>query len=290
MKFFRNLFRGETGNPGPPGPQGIQGPPGQARSPMAQEYQRRAEAWQHRAEHYRSRMEYFRDRVNKAIRVFRKMQEERDFLQRQCNNVAQERDVARQERDAACERAKTWYNEVDRLKGVVDRLQKVAEKQQREINQLEFSKEYFENETKKLRAATPAQERYAAQNELELLRLIRTSQGQAITKLRLARDYANQCFNEACAERDAASKRANCWREDYNRVEQERDAARKQAREYFERLVTIERVRPTVIYANPTEAMKNPRLEAILEESYRNEFKRNIDNQKATDGANCPSS
>lgn len=123
MRFFRTLFRGNTGIPGPPGPQGIQGPPGQVIYEQASD----------------------------------------------CD-ATQERDVARQE--------------CDRLKGVVDRLQKVAEKQQREINQLEFSKEYFENETKRLRA-TARQE------------------------------------------------------------------------------------------------MANPRLEAMLEESYRNEFKRNIDNQKS---------
>lgn len=196
---------------------------------------------------------------------------------------------------------------------------------------------------------------YAAQNELELLRTIRRSQGEAITKLRMERDQARQTLTmacgrvkelshslaEACTERDAASKRANAWREDYNQSEQarvvaqeklkhseaalvhvrvernelykERDVAREglaQARVEIQKLnerVGLDQdrqklyremdmlrnqlaVSQAVNHIVARREVNNPRLEMILEESYRNEFKRNIDNQKAVDGANCPSS
>jgi hypothetical protein len=212
------------------------------------------------------------------------------------------------------ERSGTKEIEIERLKGVVGRLQKVAETQQGKINQLEFSKEYFENETKKLRSNST---HYAAQNELDLLRTIRTSQGQIITKLRKKLEELSTLYKEshtawyeACKERDAASKRANAWRAEHDKVftawnnaVDGRDVAREglaQARAEINTLYKeMDRIRKDLavsqavnrIISRPNqEGMENSRLEAMLEESYRNEFKRNIDNQKATDGANCPSS
>jgi len=99
---------------------------------------------------------------------------------------------------------------------------------------------------------------------------------------------------------DLVALLANAWLEDYNRVEQERDVARdgvSQLRAEIRKLYKeMDRLRKDLAVSqavnriNARQEMANPRLEAMLEESYRNEFKRNIDNQKATDGANCPSS
>lgn len=307
--------------------------------------------------------------------------------------------------------------EIERMKGVINRLHDALGRQQGQITRLQFSKDYFENETMRLRAEVEkskipfpgpktSSEVYAAQNELELLRNIRHSQGEGITRLRQQlteackmreellrriehdatvvkrlsdeKDYLAQAVEmlqrddrhiaaselrelrvaldaeiasgrEAKQERDAASHRANAWREGYNRVEQERDAARerlaqvraecdsasrrtnawrkayndvvirlRKARKLFvalrdERDVAREglgqarsavqalyqetdrlrkdlKVSQAVNHIISRREQHNPRLEMILEESYRNEFKRNIDNQKATDAPNCPSS
>lgn len=211
------------------------------------------------------------------------------FYQRQCNEsfdqgrasatvAASEVRVLKRDfrvRSWALERAR---EEVTRLRGVVGRLQdRLANKE-----------------------ATESFDVYNAQNELELLRTIRRSQAEGIMKLR-------QQLTEACTERDAASKRANSWREDYNRVEQERDVAREglsQARSAVQALIKERddmyqemdhlrkdlKVSQAVNHIISRREQHNPRLEMILEESYRNEFKRNIDNQKATDAPNCQSS
>lgn len=249
-----------------------------------------------RVSHFRNRTDYYRGRFMQACQTIN----------------AQRIEIAKSEipyPKAASEEA-----EVIRLRGVVSRLQD-------RLTNREEAPETFEA--------------YNAQNELELLRTIRRSQAEGITKLR-------QQLTEACTERDAASKRANSWREDYNRVEQERDVARKglsQAREEIrdlnERVKFLQEMREKAIhkfndYCKELEQARranrgldqdrqklyqemdilrnqlavsqavnhivarreanNPRLEMMLEESYRNEFKRNIDNQKATDAPNCQSS
>lgn len=193
---------------------------------------------------------------------------------------------------------------LDRERIEVERLKELVAFLQRQCN------ESFE--IGRLSGSQTASEVYAAQNELELLRTIRKSQGEAITKLRTQ-------LNESCQERDAASKRANAWRTNCDRAEQElkdlrlkaadrnewqdvawkvsaeRDRLQKEIDEIYKEMDRIRHMLNVSQAVNRITALKekyNPRLESMLEESYRNEFKRNIDNQKATDGVspNCPSS
>lgn len=209
--------------------------------------------------------------------------------------------------------------EVERLKGVVNRLHQHISKLSGEWQEVVEQRDLATRQLETLRAAVtqvealralfghpPASEVYAAQSELELLRTIRRSQGQAITKFRKERDDAIRDKLEACKERDAASIRNEGLRRQLINVQRDATAWQSEALEHRARFrrasglmtdcgcqfgVTCCPKCDGKVYANPVEAMKaNPRLEMILEESYRNEFKRNIDNQKSHEAPNCPSS